>query len=148
LPVLVVPAAARPVPRDDLPSAGPGAGPPPQDGCPVAVAGGGRCAPSAALARLVRTRAGTCGAPGCRIPAARCDVDHVVRHPDGPTCACNPSPLCRYHHRMKHERGWTLHRDGDGALRWTSPAGLEHSVPPRAVLPAPLLVVRPVRGSG
>ena len=30
------------------------------------------------LAHLIRARSATCTAPGCRRPAARCDLDHTV----------------------------------------------------------------------
>ena len=38
--------------------------------------------PSRKLAHLIRARSATCTAPGCRRPAARCDLDHT--HPLGP----------------------------------------------------------------
>jgi hypothetical protein len=50
-----------------------------------------------------------CQAPGCRVPARRCDQDHRVPWPHGPTAADNLGPLCRRHHTMK----------GHGILRWT-----------------------------
>ena len=80
--------------------------------------------PSEALARAVRARDVTCRFPGCRRAARRCDVDHTVPHPDGPTAACNLACLCRLHHRAKHRAGWRLAQLGDGRLRWTSPSGL------------------------
>ena len=93
-------------------------------------------------ARLVRARTPRCTAPGCRVPAARCDLDHVVRHPDGPTCPCNLTPLCRHHHRMKHRqkawRRWRVHRCEAGHLHWMSPLGREHVVTPEPLLPQPI----------
>ncbi|WP_374761124.1 HNH endonuclease signature motif containing protein [Nesterenkonia flava] len=52
-------------------------------------------------------RDGTCQAPGCGVPAERCDMDHQTPWgPDhlgggGPTSAKNLWALCRRHHRMK-----------------------------------------------
>jgi Domain of unknown function (DUF222) len=52
--------------------------------------------PSRKLAHLIRARSGTCTAPGCRRPAARCDVDHTRPWDQGgPTCECNLAPLCK-----------------------------------------------------
>jgi hypothetical protein len=40
-----------------------------------------------------------------------CDVHHLVPYPLGPTNLDNLVPLCRRHHVMAHEGGWTLRRD-------------------------------------
>jgi hypothetical protein len=79
--------------------------------------------PSAALADHIRARDVTCRFPGCRRPAVGCDLDHTRRYPDGPTCPCNLAALCRHHHRLKHETGWTVRQDEHGVLTWTSPTG-------------------------
>jgi hypothetical protein len=50
---------------------------------------------------LVVARDRTCQGPGCRMPAARCDLDHTVEWPCGPTCPANLCALCRTHHRVK-----------------------------------------------
>ena len=47
------------------------------------------------LADHVVARDRTCRWPGCRAPAARCDLDHRVPHPRGPTSAGEPEALCR-----------------------------------------------------
>ena len=97
-----------------------------------------RYRPPAALQELVRSRDLTCAAPGCRMPAARCDLDHVVPydhgHPDGRggagrTRDGNLRPCCRRHHRLKTLGDWTaaLAPDPDGGaipvVVWTSPSG-------------------------
>lgn len=64
---------------------------------------------------------GVCQAPGCMVPAGRCDNDHRVPHPEGPTTAENMGPFCRRHHQMK----------GHGILRWSIG-------PPKA--PPPLVI--------
>ncbi|MCW2678733.1 MAG: hypothetical protein JWM62_134 [Frankiales bacterium] len=77
-----------------------------------------RASPS--LRRLLFARAPRCEWPGCGARAVRCDVEHDVAWPDGPTCSCNTGPCCRRHHRVKQE-GWTKQR-GDG-VTWTAPSG-------------------------
>jgi hypothetical protein len=85
--------------------------------------------PSAALRHLVEIRQTTCSYPGCRRPAARCDVDHTVAyHLGGRTCLCNLAALCRCHHRVKQARGWTLAQVSPGMLSWSTPAGRRHTV--------------------
>jgi hypothetical protein len=85
--------------------------------------------PSAALRHLVEIRQPTCGHPGCRCPAARCDVDHTVPyHLGGRTCLCNLAPLCRRHHRVKQARGWALEQVSPGVLTWSTPAGRRYTV--------------------
>lgn len=79
--------------------------------------------PPAALAEHVRARDVTCRFPGCRRPAVGCDLDHTRRYPDGPTCPCNLAALCRHHHRLKHEAGWSVSQDEPGVLTWISPTG-------------------------
>ena len=112
------------------------------ENCPVHLSGGGPYEIPTHTARLVRARTPRCTGAGCRVPAARCDLDHVVRHPDGPTCPCNLTPLCRRHHRMKHRsaswRRWRVHRCEDGHLHWTSPLGHHHVVIPEPLLPQPI----------
>lgn len=79
--------------------------------------------PPAALDRHVRLRDGTCRFPGCAVPAAECDLDHLVPFPEGPTSADNLHALCRRHHGLKHEGGWRVEATSRGGLRWTSPQG-------------------------
>ncbi|MGL5908992.1 MAG: HNH endonuclease, partial [Phycicoccus sp.] len=64
--------------------------------------------PGRALAATVRARDGHCRFPGCSVPARRCQLDHVVRYPDGPTIEANLCALCPTHHAFKHHAGWTL----------------------------------------
>jgi hypothetical protein len=86
--------------------------------------------PSAALADLVRIRDRTCRFPGCRQPSRRCDLDHVVPWPEGPTSAGNLAALCRHHHRLKHQTGWRVRVGVDAALTWTSPTGRRYTTTP------------------
>jgi hypothetical protein len=49
--------------------------------------------PSRNLQHLIWARAATCTAPGCRRPAARCDLDHTTPYDRGGlTCECNLAP--------------------------------------------------------
>jgi len=76
------------------------------------------------MERLVHLRDATCRAPGCARRAQRCDCDHVVPYPDGPTSVDNTCCLCRRHHRLKtHAPGWSLSMARDGTATWTTPTG-------------------------
>jgi hypothetical protein len=86
--------------------------------------------PPAALADLIRGRDQTCRFPGCRQPARRCDLDHTVPYPAGPTNANNLASLCRHHHLLKHKAGWTVRQHPNGRLTWTSPAGRSYATSP------------------
>lgn len=95
--------------------------------------------PSAWTRQAVLARDVTCTFPGCRVPAARADVDHVDPHrPDGPddqTRLDNLQALCRHHHRLKTHGRWTPHRDPrTGTTTWTSPTGRTYTRPP--IVPA------------
>lgn len=82
------------------------------------------------LTRYLAGRHPQCVFPGCAMPAHRCDWDHVIPWPAGPTCACNLVPLCRYHHRLKTHTGWRIMLDADRRVTWTSPTGRSYVVYP------------------
>ncbi|GAA2738963.1 hypothetical protein GCM10009867_33040 [Pedococcus aerophilus] len=86
--------------------------------------------PGARTARAVRSRDGTCRFPGCGTPAGRCQLDHVVRHPDGPTTVTNLQSLCATHHGFKHHAGWRVDMDERGVCTWTAPDGRTHTTSP------------------
>lgn len=77
----------------------------------------------AVLHRFIVLRDRTCTIPGCGQPASRCDADHAVPYPHGPTSQANCGALCRWHHRLKTLAGWHLDRLDDGSILWTSPTG-------------------------
>jgi len=86
---------------------------------------------SPALQRLIRARTVTCSGPGCRRPAARCDLDHTIPHDsDGLTCECNLGPACRHCHRRKQTPGWELTQPTPGTMTWTTPAGRRYTTLP------------------
>jgi hypothetical protein len=92
-----------------------------------------RYRPPAALDELVRTRDGTCAAPGCTVPACGCDLDHTEEYhpqpgadPDTPlgrTDADNLGPLCHRHHRLKTDGGFRLRQISSGLFEWITPTG-------------------------
>ena len=52
-----------------------------------------RYQPGQRLQNLIRARTATCSAPGCRRPAARCDLDHTIAFDHGGrSCECNLAP--------------------------------------------------------
>jgi len=80
--------------------------------------------PTAAQRRRIETRDPVCVFPGCRTPSTRSDIDHILAVQDGgATTDDNLAPLCRYHHRIKHDHGWTYTRLPNGDYQWTSPTG-------------------------
>ena len=82
-----------------------------------------RYTPSRQLADFVRCRDLTCRFPGCDEPAYRCDLDHTIAYPVGPTCASNLGCLCRKHHLLKTFWGWLNRQLPDGTIIWTAPSG-------------------------
>ena len=76
------------------------------------------------MAERARLRAPTCVFPWCSRPARRCDLDHGVPWPPGPTADANLAPLCRFHHRLKTHGGWIYTRLEETSLLWRSPHGL------------------------
>ena len=91
-------------------------------GRPVAT-GTTRYRPTNGMTRLIHAMYPTCTHPGCRMPAADCDIDHIVAREDGgPTEIENLGPGCRHDHGLKHQGGWTYRRVGD-EHHWTSPLG-------------------------
>ena len=77
---------------------------------------------SPAIRRALTARDTRCQFPGCT--ARRCDAHHVVHWAEGGVTALdNLVLLCRRHHRLLHEGGYTAGRDVEGALRFVRPNG-------------------------
>jgi hypothetical protein len=94
--------------------------------------------PPAALRKLIKWRADRCMAPGCGIPASRCEIDHQIDwHHGGHTCLENNCPFCTGHHTVKHHGGWTVTQipDSGAAIEWTSPTGRRYIVHPERRIP-------------
>ena len=52
--------------------------------------------PSPSLRHLIQVRNPTCTGPGCRRPATRCDLDHVIPYDrGGRSCECNLHPASK-----------------------------------------------------
>jgi hypothetical protein len=87
--------------------------------------------PTVKQQRQLRARYKTCVFPGCRFAAAQCDIDHTKdRLFGGLTTLCNLAPLCRFHHRLKHQTKWTYRKLPRGAIEWTSQFELKYVTHP------------------
>ncbi len=75
-----------------------------------------RVVPGATRRALIARDKG-CRFPGCDCPPAWTDAHHVKHWADGgPTTLDNLILLCRRHHRLVHEEGWTLELAQDREL--------------------------------
>ena len=79
--------------------------------------------PSRKLGLAIAYRDGVCTNPTCTVPARRCDLDHVISFPDGPTAAGNLDEKCRSDHRAKTHAGHRSSRTGPHSGCWTTPTG-------------------------
>jgi hypothetical protein len=87
--------------------------------------------PPVDIARLVRAQQLSCCFPGCRRRALNAELDHIVPWSEGGTTTpSNLQPLCTRHHHLRHEAGWSVRREPDGATLWTSPTGHTYTRPP------------------
>lgn len=81
--------------------------------------------PTAAQRRTVEARDRTCVFPGCRMPAAQCDLDHRVpwaRRKS--TSAVGLDAACRHDHvTVRHRIGWRHRPLPGGDHLWISPLG-------------------------
>ncbi len=91
-----------------------------------------------ALRAFVQARDGTCTSPGCRQPAARSQLDHVVPFPQGPSSPPNTHMHCKRDHDIKG-RGTVafLAHAADGSARWRTRHGQTGTTPPRPYLNPP-----------
>jgi hypothetical protein len=93
------------------------------EGAPLAVGRQSRSIPPATRRALV-SRDGRCQFPGCE--RHRYVDAHHIRHwaHGGETTLDNLVLLCRHHHRLVHEGGFSLAREPkSGRLRWRAPDG-------------------------
>jgi hypothetical protein len=85
------------------------------------------------LAHWLKTRDLTCTFPGCTLLAQRCQSDHVIEYPAGPTHVDNAASECTHHHQAKHA-SIPAHRLPDGTMRWQPPSSRYIDRPPRPLL--------------
>jgi hypothetical protein len=82
------------------------------------------------LRRAVERRDGGCRFPGCT-RRGRLDVHHIVHWIDGGSSeAGNLVCLCRHHHRVVHEGGWSIVGSPHGELRFVGIDGHELAARP------------------
>jgi hypothetical protein len=87
--------------------------------------------PNPAMRRFLQKRDGRCRFPGCPRNAKRCEPDHVIPYSrGGPTAIWNLASICKHHHRVKHDAGWTLTMTRDGTCTWTDPHGRQYTTHP------------------
>jgi hypothetical protein len=87
--------------------------------------------PTAAMRAHVEAVDGTCRAPGCTVPAARCDLDHDVPWPLGPTDVANLTSKHRRHHNAHTHGHWAVTRDDVGVVHWRTRAGRTYETRPK-----------------
>jgi hypothetical protein len=102
-----------------------------ENGDPVAISERTQDIPQS-VRRAVRARDKGCRFPSCGMPAEYCDVHHVVHRVDGgPHTKNNCWCLCKFHHHLVHEGGFTVTLLDDGSLEFRRPDGaLIPSQPP------------------
>jgi hypothetical protein len=88
------------------------------------------------LKEHVAARDGTCRAPGCNQPAARCELDHVDPFPRGPSSVGNTHMYCKRDHTIKTDGDLEiLEHLADGTTTWRTRDGQIGVTPPRPYLP-------------
>lgn len=86
--------------------------------------------PTAAMCAQVEAVDGTCRGPGCAVPAARCDLDHDIPWPQGPTEVSNLTSKHRPHHNAHTHGHWLVCRDGE-RVRWRTKAARIYDTYPK-----------------
>ncbi|MDF2729175.1 MAG: endonuclease [Acidimicrobiia bacterium] len=87
--------------------------------------------PTTSQKRIVESRNPTCVFPGCRMPAAECDLNHEVPWAEAHrTTARELEPLCRHDHINHHLHRWKLKQIRSGIYQWTSPLGHTYTTGP------------------
>jgi len=79
--------------------------------------------PSRKLGLAISYRDGACTNPSCTVPAAHCDLDHLIPVPEGPTTGANLDAKCRTDHLAKTHAGHRSTRTGPHTTAWTTPSG-------------------------
>jgi hypothetical protein len=103
--------------------------------------------PTAPDAAFIKARDRTCRAPGCRMPARHCDIDHTHDWASSKDSRrCNLACLCKKHHLFKHLTGSDLIQITPGVLGWTTPLGLRYVTRPEPYPDDDLLLVTSAHG--
>ncbi|CRZ18109.1 HNH endonuclease signature motif containing protein [Mycolicibacterium neworleansense] len=93
-----------------------------------------------ALSEFIRFRDLTCRFPGCDAPVQRCDIDHTMPYPQGPTHPSNTKLYCRAHHLVKTFcPGWSDRQLPDGTVEITTPTGHTYTTEPHGAAMFPTL---------
>ena len=88
--------------------------------------------PTTSQQRRIRHRHPTCIAPGCRMPAVDCDLDHTTPWAENATTDSSlMAPLCRHDHTIRHRAGWIYTVKPDGRIVWNSPLGTTYTTSSR-----------------
>ena len=79
--------------------------------------------------RALRAIYRTCAITGCDVEFDQCEIHHIdwFEH-GGLTNLANLLPVCRRHHHLVHEGGWTLHLAPDRTLTTRRPDGETHAI--------------------
>ncbi len=87
--------------------------------------------PPAPLRDHITTQHKTCTFPGCRRRSCRGEIDHILAWNDGgPTDEENLHPPCKRHHDTKHQTSWTVTKNANNTITWTSPTGRRYHTQP------------------
>ena len=86
--------------------------------------------PTPGMRRDIIVRDGLCRGVGCTLPAYRCELDHTIAWPTGPTTGTNLTALHHGHHNAKTRRWWRARALPDQVLGWTSPIGRNYTTEP------------------
>ena len=86
----------------------------------------GRYRPTVHVAEQVATLDAMCQAPGCTVPADRCDIDHERPWPRGDTAVRNLRMRHRRHHNHKTRGTWQAESMHGGGTRWVTVSGREY----------------------
>ena len=98
--------------------------------------------PNAETTALVRARDRYCRFPGCSVPAAKCQLDHVEEFDQhnpqagGLTLPENLQCLCQLHHTLKTLKLWRAETLPGSRIRWTSSHGEQFITTPSGGLTA------------
>lgn len=91
--------------------------------------------PSSEQIAHVRAAWVTSAGPGSQVFATRCDIDHAIPHPEGPTSVDNLIPPDRTWHLGKTKGALSVTVDDDGSARWNTALGQTRTVTPYEYLP-------------